>query len=105
MTEFKAKCFKYFGAMDNVEFDPRPEDLSFDEAADTKIPFGKHRGKKIGHMVRTAEGRDYLRYLLKWDGLRLSIRNAIIRMMDAFNEFTEGERALRDAQRQMDSHR
>jgi hypothetical protein len=105
MSDFKVKCSKYFGSLDNVELDPRPEDLSFDEAADTKIPFGKYRGSTIGHLVRSRESRDYLRYLMKWDGLRLPIKNAIIRMLDAFEEYTEGVNALREAERQMNSHR
>jgi hypothetical protein len=45
-------------------------EVTFETACLAQIPFGKkHRGEKLGELVRSKSGRSYLRYLLDWDGL------------------------------------
>jgi hypothetical protein len=45
-------------------------EITFESACLAQIPFGKkHRGEKLGELVRSKSGRSYLRYLLDWDGL------------------------------------
>jgi hypothetical protein len=89
----------FFSQFGDVEMDPQPEDLSLEEAAAVQILFGKHRGATVGELVRATETRDYLRYLSKWEGLNRATCNAIIRMLDAFDEYTEGVKAFKEAQK------
>ena len=42
-----------------------------------KLPFGKYKAKPVKTVLRTKEGRDYLRYLLSWQELRQSSRDRI----------------------------
>lgn len=50
-----------------------PAEVAFERACADRIPFRKkrqtHRGETLGALVRTKNGRSYLRYMLAWDGL------------------------------------
>lgn len=50
-----------------------PAEVAFERACADRIPFRKkrqtHRGETLGALVRTKNGRSYLRYLLAWDDL------------------------------------
>jgi hypothetical protein len=64
----------YLNFWDGLEgSDDEAEDaieVTFESACLAQIPFGKkHRGEKLGELVRSKSGRSYLRYLLDWDGL------------------------------------
>jgi hypothetical protein len=59
--------------------------MSFERACEVAVPFGKHRGSKLGDHVTTRVGRSYLRYLLEWDGLFAELRASIQCVMDAYN--------------------
>lgn len=54
-----------------------PEDLSWEEVQRFKLPFGKHKGEALKTVMRSKEGRDYLRYLLNWDALKEGTRSKI----------------------------
>ncbi len=43
--------------------------LTWETARRWKLPFGKHRGERVGMLVCDKKTRNYLRYLLEWDGL------------------------------------
>jgi hypothetical protein len=58
--------------------------MSFERACEVAVPFGKHRGSKLGEHVRTKAGRSYLRYLLEWDGLFDELRANIQCVMEAY---------------------
>jgi len=53
---------------------------SLAEAQATKIAFGKHRGRTVGELAATQEGREYLQYLMLWgpdfehDEIRVAIQ-------------------------------
>jgi hypothetical protein len=65
--------------------DESAEAMTFDLGCQVMIPFGKHRGSKLGDHVTTRVGRSYLRYLLEWDGLFAELRASIQCVMDAYN--------------------
>ena len=58
------------------------EDISFTDEEDNgfhhaptewrtyKLAFGKNKGVPLSEMIKTARGRSYLRYILKWDDVR-----------------------------------
>lgn len=54
-----------------------PEELTWEEVSMWKLPFGKYKAKPVKTVLRTKEGRDYLRYLLSWQELRQSSRDRI----------------------------
>ena len=64
--------------------DESAEAMTFDLGCQVMIPFGKHRGSKLGEHVRTKAGRSYLRYLLEWDGLFDELRANIQCVMEAY---------------------
>ena len=53
------------------------EGMELKEAMEVRLEFGKHKGKEIGSIVATKNGREYLRYLQKWDELRWDTKAAI----------------------------
>lgn len=97
MQSSVVKSTMFFSQFGDITADPRPEDLTLEEAAATVIGFGQHKGETIGHLVRKPDGRDYLRYLKKWPELKRATCNAITRMLDAFDEYQEGVRVQKEA--------
>lgn len=58
-----------------------------EQASSFVLPFGKHKGQTLGDIVRTSKGRDYLTWLLDWEGLRDETREAL----EAFRGPAAGE--------------
>lgn len=50
--------------------DSEVEEVEWSEAQHYKMPFGKYKGTTMATLVRTKEGRDYLRYMCGWKDLR-----------------------------------
>lgn len=46
------------------------EELTYEEAKDWPMPFGKYKGTLLKQMIINGRRRHYLRYLLKWDDLQ-----------------------------------
>jgi hypothetical protein len=53
-----------------IEFSDDQQDITWDKAKRFKIVFGKHKGKRLGALVKKAKHREYLRYLLTWSEIR-----------------------------------
>lgn len=60
------------------------------------LRFGKHKGSTLRQMICSKAGRDYLRYLLKWDQLRPATKEGIEHALDFYDE--------QKASRHKDSH-
>jgi hypothetical protein len=64
-------------ALEQTVTEPLP---SLAEARATEIAFGQQRGRSVGELAATQDGRDYLQYLMTWgpdfehDELRLAIQ-------------------------------
>lgn len=43
---------------------------TWEDVKDFKLVFGKFKGKTLQDMLITSRGRNYLKYLLRWDELR-----------------------------------
>lgn len=69
--------FTDFDFSDSEEDTGVGQELTYQTARKVVIPFGKHKGKTIGDIARTKNGRSYLDYLLSWDQLREHTREAI----------------------------
>ena len=63
------------------EYSDNDDDHTFTAPSATwqefRLAFGKHKGRKLGEMVRTSGTRRYLRYILGWDQLRSATRAKI----------------------------
>lgn len=68
-------------ASDDYEFES-----SVQTARTLPIPFGPYRGKPMSALLKTHKRRDYLRRLLKWDGLNSDTRHHLQMVMDDFEE-------------------
>ena len=53
------------------------EPIQYEDAKRFKLAFGKCQGKRLAFLIKTQQGRNYLRYLLKWDQLRDNTRRNI----------------------------
>lgn len=51
--------------------------ISWREAKDYKLPFGKHKGTVLRDMISSRQRRNYLRYLTKWELIRPSTKSYI----------------------------
>lgn len=67
------------------------DDDAVQQSLDFELRFGKHKGAKLSTIVTISEGRDYMRYLLKWDELRSVTRKHLTRVL----RFYDSEKARR----------
>ena len=65
------------------------EELSYDEAKDWQMPFGKYKGTLLKQMIINGRRRHYLRYLLKWDDLQDNSRAKIQAGLDEYERVKE----------------
>jgi hypothetical protein len=67
------------------ETDDKP--LSFDEAIDTIIQFGKHKGKSIGKLVRSSKGRSYMSWCIEnFENMFDSTKAAMILVLSEYEK-------------------
>ncbi len=59
---------------------------SWQTARRWKLPFGRHRGERVGLLVCERKGRDYIRYLLEWDGLLPEARATLEFVLNYYEE-------------------
>ena len=79
-----AFCDTWFDDCEPSSDDAEAE-VTLETAQRVSIPFGKkHRGAKLGALVKSKGGRSYLRYLTDWDGLFDELRANIECVLTAY---------------------
>jgi hypothetical protein len=68
------------------------------------LPFGKHRGTMLGPMIRTGNGRNYLRYLLEWDDLRPETKAVITQAMDHYSTIRDPNKKRKKKRKHEDTN-
>lgn len=48
--------------------------VQWDEVKAWTIPFGRYKGTELSVLIRDRRGRDYLKWLLKWEALRMETK-------------------------------
>jgi hypothetical protein len=79
----------FFDNDDHEWSDSENEDkpLSFDEAIDTIIGFGKHKGKSIGKLVRSSKGRGYMSWCIEnFENMFDSTKAAMILVLSEYEK-------------------
>jgi hypothetical protein len=72
---------------DNIlEFSDDAQEVTWDSAKRFKLLFGKHKGRRLGTMIRKPKHRDYLKYLLGWDDIRPDTAKHISCALDYYRE-------------------
>ncbi len=67
---------------DEEKFAPK----TWAEARRYRMSFGKHKGERVGLIVCDKKGRDYIRYLLEWDGLLPEARAILEFVLDYYQQ-------------------
>ena len=63
------------------------KEVTFETASSKTIRFGKKwKGQTLGVLVKTKDGRSYLRYLLEWDALYDDMRLSIQCVLAAYDD-------------------
>jgi hypothetical protein len=61
--------------------------LTLDQAVQMVIGFGKHKGKTLGELVRSAKGRSYLNWcVLNFEKMFESTRSAMVLVLSEYDK-------------------
>lgn len=63
------------------------EEVEWSTVQSFKMPFGKHKGKTMVEMIRTKDGRDYLRYMCNWKDLRSDTKAIFECALEVYNNY------------------
>ena len=69
-----------FSDDENEEFE-----VTWEQVQTYRIPFGQHRDKTFGDMIKRGKTRSYLRWLMTWDELRDNTRTHIECALEHYN--------------------
>lgn len=66
--------------------DDEEKEVTWTEAQQFKLRFGKYKGTSLERMVTVPKRRAYLRYLMKWDELRPYTKNNIAAALKYYDD-------------------